>query len=70
MDASVLSSVNVKTLDIRTLHFEAVTALQGARLPYGLQDLCLRLIQVRSLRLTAWLLHDGSKARYGWVASP
>jgi hypothetical protein len=44
LDASVLPSVNVKTLGIRNLHFEAVPTLQGARHPYGLQDLCLRLI--------------------------
>ena len=32
-DASVLSSVRVKTLDVHELHFEAVPALQGARSP-------------------------------------
>ena len=32
-DASVLSSVNVKTLDVRNCYFEAVPALQGARSP-------------------------------------
>jgi len=37
-DASVLPSVYVKTLGVRIDHFEAVPALQGARLPYGLQD--------------------------------
>ncbi|MBU2643589.1 ATP-binding cassette domain-containing protein [bacterium] len=32
-DASVLSSVRVKTLDVHELHFEAAPALQGARSP-------------------------------------
>jgi len=69
MDASVLPSVYVKTLGIRNLHSEAVPALQGARPPYGLQDLCLRLDTSRSQHLTTLFLH-GPKAKYGWVANP
>ena len=34
----VLFSVYVKPLGVRTTHFEAVPALQGARHPYSLQD--------------------------------
>ena len=69
MDASVLPLVYVKILGIRNLHFEAVSTLQGARHPYGLQDPLPTLNLSRSQRLTAVLLHR-SKARYGWVANP
>ena len=50
-------------------HFEAVPALQGARLPYGLQDSLPTLNMFCSLRKKTQLRHT-PKARYGWVVNP
>jgi len=67
-DASVLPSVNVKTLGVRNHLFRSCTSTSGsATSPTAYRILCVRLPRLCS-RVTP--LRDGINTRYGRVANP
>ena len=73
-DASVLTSVYVKTLVDLNLHFEAVPALRSCELPTACTILCVRFTHfVRLLKgvvSNSLRLRRKRNTRYGWVVSP
>jgi len=73
-DASVLTSVYVKTLVDPNLHFEAVPALRSCELPTACTILCVRFTHfVRLLKnvvSNSLRLRRKRNTRYGWVVSP
>jgi hypothetical protein len=74
-DASVLTSVYVKTLVDLDWHFEAIPTFRSCELPTACTILCVRFTHfVRLLKLAFFQnklrLRHGRNTRYGWMVNP
>ena len=72
-DASVLTSVYVKTLVDLDLHFEAVPTFRSCELPTACTILCVRFtlfVHLLKFKKKNLRFRRGRNTQYGWVVNP